>query len=684
MPFSCASVPLCLCASEIRNNYFMAGSLTYVTTSGIPGCKWVKSPKSLKLSPKDFNFKPRNWEPIPKEGGCYGAPELADIDNDGDYDLILGYRLTSIIAFFENVGSKYNAIFKLKGTTTIPNSFGHIALGDIDRDGKIDLLSADYSAENIKGYKIISWNILERNPAWDIKPPFPGVLYELTQTLGDLDNDSDLDLGMLYIQMRGWGDGTLTFFFYENTNGKGSWTKRNDWDVWIRHPDIGMGTSWNVSMELVDLYNDGAPDLVYTNEEWGLLQIYPNTGTQSPVWNKDYLHLKFSAYGKILGIWPITDDAIAGTGGFADLDGDSDLDLLRGSADNFCPSYENVGTKENPIFTERQKTYLCGGHVTGRIAFADIDNDCDYEEFLGEGIGSCIGGWYIHRNNGTPEDAYFLGGGVITIPYAYFDDSRPCFVDLDNDGDLDILIGYYSAGNGKCIGAWKNTNNAFEYYPPWDITASFLISQGLDDLETINPWHTLVDLNNDKKYDLIITTEQALCFLENTGTRENATWTRRKDWEKGFECLHGQECNPVRPQAIDIDGDNQEDLIFFTDDAIFAFKRTGTQSVQFERRLDWEDELNSLFNTDGPFGLVDYDNDGDYELVVAYKYAGPALYLNQAPHNPLGTYTSAIFDAGSSVIFENIFYKERKPFETNIAMFVRYGNSPDTLSSWKK
>ncbi|MEW6680767.1 MAG: VCBS repeat-containing protein, partial [bacterium] len=553
-------------ASEFKEYSFIEGSLTQVTTSDIPGCKWVKSPKSLKLSPKDFNFKPRDWEPIPKELSYLGSPKFGDIDNDGDYDLAIGYRDSNIISFFENVGSKYNAIFKLKGTTTIPNSFGHIALGDIDKDGKIDLLFADYSAENIKGYKIISWNNLERNPNWDTHLFHAESIFATAPDLGDLDNDKDLDLCVFCVELASNGRGTISFLFYENNSG--SWTRRNDWDVPVYKPLKDLTGISNASLGVVDLYNDGGPDLVITREEYGFPYIYLNIGTQSPVWKKNAgtytngLGFSFSKYGEEVSLYALTGDILGGTVGFADLDNDGDSDMLMGSIDYFCPAFENIGTLTDYTFTTKQRTYLEGYHATGGIGFADLDNDGDYEEFLGEGEVSCIGptAWIVF-NGGTPEDAYFFRaktGKITILPGGQnFNDSRPSFVDMDNDGDLDLFRGYYSK-NGHSIGAFMNNNNSFQYYSPWDITASFLQSQGLDDLETIDPWHTVVDLNNDKKYDLIITTEQARCFLENTGTRENATWTRRKDWEQGFECLHGPEGNTVMPQAIDIDGDNQE------------------------------------------------------------------------------------------------------------------------------
>jgi uncharacterized repeat protein (TIGR01451 family) len=118
---------------------------------------------------------------------------------------------------------------------------------------------------------------------------------------------------------------------------------------------------------------------------------------------------------------------------------------------------------------------------------------------------------------------------------------------------------------------------------------------------------------------------------------------------------------------------------------IFAFKRTGTDSLLFERRQGWEDKLNAIFYpNNAPLGFVDYENDGDYDLVIAYWGSGPALYLNKGPHNTTGTYTSSIFDGGANANFSSIFFDKREKPDTSLRVFIRYGNSTQTLTSWSE
>ncbi|MEW6680564.1 MAG: VCBS repeat-containing protein, partial [bacterium] len=702
----CAFVPLSLYASEFKDYSFIEGSLERVTTSDIPGGKWVRNHKSLKLSPSSFNFKPREWEPIPKQVNLINPePEFGDIDNDGNYDLAIGSWPGDYIALFENIGTPYKPIFSKKKILYVSSYLGNISLGDYNSDGKIDL-ACIYQKNNVHFYKNLGNWKFERDPLWDIlNIPLPEEYYiELTLDLGDLDNDKDSDLVLLYQYGTQATACNLKFLAYENRDN--SFKRRTDWDLPPQY-DKSMSKFWGTKIDLVDLDKNQTLDLVYTYNEWGWTYWYRNIGSVTfPIWNiylgKYPYFLFYDKYGIIKvgipGLDLLIGDIIAGTAGFIDLDKDGDPDMLMGNDDGYCLAFECIGygtqtwgteSFPTPIYTFPERKYLLNGfHATGGIAFADIDNNGNYDEILGEGQSCADSSLQISLNKGIKEEPYFYKPADVYLnleeldEYENYPDSRPTCADLDNDEKIDVLEGGWRDKGREAVGAFRNISSktvSFEYYPQWNMTGDFLEQQGIDDFDLQDLWPFLVDLNNDKKYDMILSTRRYLVFLENIETKENPSFRRNTEWETDTDwgVYKGDFNDLVRPVVVDLDGDNQEDLIVCNWGQnvlhIFAFKRIGTPTqVLFERRLDWEDKLNSLFTAGNPFGFVDYDNDGDYELVVAYTGSGPALYLNQSPHHPLGTYTSPLFDAGSSVIFESIFYKERKPFETDIAMFVRY------------
>src|SRR5262245_49476873 len=82
-----------------------------------------------------------------KNVGRDSAPALADLDHDGDVDILIGIR-NGNLHYFKNTGSPSNPAF----AKPIVNPFGlkdvggyvAPALADLDHDGDLDLLVGDY------------------------------------------------------------------------------------------------------------------------------------------------------------------------------------------------------------------------------------------------------------------------------------------------------------------------------------------------------------------------------------------------------------------------------------------------------------------------------------------------------------------------------------------------------------
>ncbi|MCK4640907.1 MAG: T9SS type A sorting domain-containing protein [Candidatus Marinimicrobia bacterium] len=89
-----------------------------------------------------------------------------------------------------------------------------------------------------------------------------------------------------------------------------------------------------------------------------------------------------------------------------------------------------------------------------RPTFVDIDDDGDFDAFIGEGYG------YIkyYKNTGSAASPTFTLRTGADNPFDGVDvgdDSSPAFVDIDNDGDFDAFIGE-SVGN---INYYENTTS---------------------------------------------------------------------------------------------------------------------------------------------------------------------------------------------------------------------------------
>ena len=82
-------------------------------------------------------------------------------------------------------------------------------------------------------------------------------------------------------------------------------------------------------------------------------------------------------------------------------------------------------------------------------AFVDVDNDGDYDAFIGETTGAIN----YYQNTGSATSPTFTAQTGTSNPFNGVDvgsNSAPTFVDIDNDGDRDVFIG--------------ETNGAIKYY----------------------------------------------------------------------------------------------------------------------------------------------------------------------------------------------------------------------------
>ena len=263
------------------------------------------------------------------------VPGFVDIDNDGDFDMfITGYDVSTYdmkVNFFKNTGTNLAPVFVQQfGIDNPMNDFSlntyinYPEFADIDNDGDFDLiLGTQYQygnpyAELIQYYKNTG---TAAAPVFELQTgvdnPFSAITgYYAFNSLVDIDNDGDIDLfrGSVYFT----GDETLSF--YRNTGSASAAVFESQ-----TSPIVLPANLYICFPDFVDIDNDGDFDLFagvmdYDTYTWGI-KHYQNMGTpETP------------AFAEMTGVDnPLDFELYLPVPVFVDIDADSDSDCFVGA-----------------------------------------------------------------------------------------------------------------------------------------------------------------------------------------------------------------------------------------------------------------------------------------------------------------------------------------------------------------
>ncbi len=234
----------------------------------------------------------------------------------------------------------------------------------------------------------------------------------------------------------------------------------------------------------------------------------------------------------------------------ADLDGDGDLDILAGEEYGVMQYFENTGTASNPQFASPVANPF-GISITtyyyARPVFADIDGDGDQDLFVGDFYG---GGLLYQENTGSATSPQFAMAtanpfGFATAAYAVL----PTFVDLDDDGDLDLFTGeeYGIMRYFQNTGTASSPQFAAPQQNPFGITSTYYFAAP-----------TFADLDKDGDQDLLVGEYYgAIQYFENTGTKTAPMFATAQQNPFGLT----SSVYAAFPVVADLDNDGDLDLL---------------------------------------------------------------------------------------------------------------------------
>jgi len=294
---------------------------------------------------------------------------------------------------------------------------------------------------------------------------------------------------------------------------------------------------------------------------------------------------------------------------FYDLDDDGDLDMVLGSEDRGLKVYENVGDASAANMVENT-TWTTGlPNVTSATpTLGDLDGDGDAELLIGQVEGYLK----LYRNDGgasgPPNWTRWMGNfdRLGLGPH-----TAPNLGDADGDGDLDIVVGL---GNGKLKGIINTgtpTSHSWSMDDKWVQHLSQGLTKAPCDGYSV-PF--MVDVDYDGDTDLLLGSDDGkVIVFENVGDARNVLWTRLDvSHHAGVVTGSHWESNST-PVMVDIDADGDRDLLIGTHRGTIYHYSFDGNTTPAKGHNNLQPLLNGTYRhmrdkdgNDGPFAVEGY------------------------------------------------------------------------------
>jgi uncharacterized protein (DUF2141 family) len=554
--------------------------------------------------------------------GNRSAAAFVDLDGDGDLDVMVGEQGGTFL-YFKNTGNAIApALVSQTGTANPMNGLSvsgnaRPAFADLDGDGDLDLVAGasdgtfyyfrNTGSATVPGFAAVTGaaNPLNGRDVGD----------DSTPAFADLDGDGDSDL------MSGELGGQ--FFYFRNTGN--AVTVAFTPITGASNPMNGFDVGSNSNPAFGDVDGDGDLDLV-AGDSTGAFAMFENTvSATSPVFAQ-----RTGGANPLSGFNATSRSAPA----LADFDSDGDLDVVSGRDDGGFAAFRNLRSKPVPkVLSEASLTGLSAGTLS-TPAPVDLDGDGDLDLVSGERFGQFL----YFRNTGTAINAAFVAVTGAANPFNGLDVgdySAPAFGDFDGDGDLDLVSGELYGNFVYFQNTGNATNPAFV-----QVTGAGNPFNGLNVGGRFSS-PSLGDLDGDGEFELVAGRDNGTFhYFRNTGTATSPAYLEQTG---GANPLNGFDAGFYSTVALgDFDGDGDIDVIAGNDNGqLLYYDNTGSRTAAaFAQLTGAANPLNGEDVGDGAAPSAgDLDGNGYLDLVTG-NTAG-AFYAHYLPEPARGVLLGA-------------------------------------------
>ncbi len=529
-------------------------------------------------------------------------PAAVDIDNDGDLDVFVGNFEGDIEFFQNNNGLNPTNLKRFVKKEGVDNPLDGVnkgyyaapAFADVDKDGDFDmLLGAGY------GYTFFF-----RNTGTKSSPIFT----------------EEIDANNPFDGIRGSGGYSYSSKYSEYSSAVPIFAQI----------DGSADVDLFIASSFTSVDNGKYPDLNFP-----AVKYYQNDGTAVPGGNDaEFIFEPSNLLADKLA--NLNNTSLA----FADIDGDGDLDAFVGSSYSRIRFFKNdpadlTGFVEgfgiwDPVNKTGNPMYDFSFNNFSSPVAADFDGDGDtdllvaeyFNEYDYRDINTNLRYFENTAGDSNPEvtDFVYVEKSDLNIsPFGgvdVFEEAKPVFVDLDNDNDLDMVIGHKYTYQDDELFVYINKDGEYVADPKHP-----LVSIINNNEETNAP--VFIDIDGDKDMDLFLARDYKIEFFRNIGTDKKVEIFQLEP--NLFPSLTNGTADRLSPAFLDVDNDGDFDALIANNNSpihIEYFENQGTAQLS-----DFVSATPPApFDTFGelPLGTYlnasDLDRDGDMDVTLSFTY----------------------------------------------------------------
>jgi len=462
---------------------------------------------------------------------------FGDLDNDGKPDMVVTNQDAATVSIYRNTSTSgvinaqsFAQPFSFQ-TNISPSA---VEIGDLDADGKPDIILANYISGNISIYQNQyaggGLSASSFGPKFDVATAeYPYVI-----KIGDLDNDGKPDMAISYSFV---GD---ALSYIKNISTPGNLTATS---FGTRIDAVSGNGYFNVG--LADLTDDGKVDVILSDATKSQVSVYKNISTMGT--------LSLASLEPKVSYTTAANPLVVNSG---DIDGDGKTDLVL----------SNFGTSLGPVETDGfyisvLLNKIVGNNITntsfgpvknfptGRVPQASVLGDLD-----GDGKLDVVATNYKDNTISLLHNTSTIGNAMFDNKIDLATGLNPQSVkiaDVDGDGKPDIIQVNFKSNT---VSIYRNNASSLQSitFPPLNT-----VVYGTADF---SPGATSNNLNNPITYtsnntDVATITPDGLIHIIGVGT---STITASQSGNENYEAaLPKQQLLTVMPAPLNLKADNK-------------------------------------------------------------------------------------------------------------------------------